>query len=66
MVNCCRYVFGRFVKETLIENMYIKADDFCCSSKVPSYVINLDLPPEERWNQVGKDYAAEVGICLLE
>lgn len=23
---------------------------------VPRYIINLDLPPEERWNQVVDDY----------
>ncbi len=35
---------------------------FCwlCRPKIPSYVVNLDLPPAERWNSVAKAKSAEV------
>jgi hypothetical protein len=26
----------------------------------PTYVVNLDLPPEERWTQVTKDYVVYI------
>ena len=31
------------------------------SYKVPEYVINLDLPPVERWTQVATEKKSEVG-----
>lgn len=38
-------------KEECITGAYPPA----AGRKIPSYVINLDLPPEQRWNQVVKD-----------
>ncbi|KAH3838740.1 acid ceramidase-like [Dreissena polymorpha] len=34
--------------------------------RVPNYVINLDLPPEQRWLQLGADKHREIGAILLE
>ena len=36
----------------------------CVRSKVPTYIINLDQPATERWNQLGKDKGKEVGAVL--
>ena len=33
-------------------------------TKVPTFVLNLDLPPEDRWTPLVKDKAADV--CMLE
>ena len=32
----------------------------------PKYVIDLDLPPEERWAKVAEDYASDFGALLLQ
>lgn len=40
-----------------------------CRVKVPTYVINLDAEPSERWNQLGKEKGEEVSVifwCVLE
>ena len=31
---------------------------------IPRYKVNLDLPPEERWSQVAKDYKDEVNTAV--
>ncbi len=32
---------------------------------VPTYVVNLDDPPIERWNQIGTAYKSEVMFFLI-
>lgn len=34
------------------------------NTKVPTYVVNLDLPPSQRWNQIAKIYQKEI-LALL-
>lgn len=33
---------------------------YLCSPAVPTYIVNLDLPPKERWNNVVKEKGPEV------
>jgi len=35
-----------------------------CRPKIPNYVINLDLPPKQRWQQIGKERSTQVQ-CLI-
>lgn len=35
------------------------------STSYPKYVVNLDLPPRERWNHVAKDYKESAHILQL-
>jgi len=39
-----------------------------CRPKIPNYVVNLDLPPEERWQQIGRERSTQVIIlnCIVE
>jgi hypothetical protein len=43
--------------------MFCFLDDYV-RTKIPTYVINLDLPPAQRWSQLGKEKAKEV--CRAE
>lgn len=37
---------------------------FSYRPEIPNYVVNLDLPPEERWLQIGKERSAQVSHLI--
>jgi len=40
--------------------MTLKLVLVCCRPKVPNYVVSLDLPPTERWQQIGNERSTQV------
>lgn len=35
-----------------------------CRPEIRNYVVNLDLPPEQRWQQIGRERSAQVIILI--
>ena len=38
----------------------------CVPPKAPEYTVDLDLPPEERWAEIGRDYVADLSRFMQE
>lgn len=41
---------------SLLALLMLTSEYCCCDRAPPSYRINLDLPPEQRWNEVIDEY----------
>jgi hypothetical protein len=48
--------------ETCVTGKYPPTDP---SLFVPTYVVNLDLPAEQRWVDISKKYSQQVGIIII-
>ena len=51
---------------THIHNINFRLMDLPFNRDIPEYVINLDLPPEERWKELVRDKTSEVSLCTSD
>lgn len=62
-INCCKFLLNKLSlkkwDETCVTGKYPPGPDV----QVPTYVVNLDLPPEKRWADIAVKHKVLVNIC---